>query len=57
MEEAEKNQLVAFLGDVWKSDMTIAAKCFWTVKVAAWLEAGGERLVVKNITLGVEPIA
>lgn len=56
MNEQEAKQLADFLEDIWKSNVTLAGKCFWTQKVEAWLLGGGWKLDVKAFQCGVEAV-
>ena len=53
MEEKKAKELADFLEDIWKSNVTLAGKCFWTAKVDGWLVAGGWNLEVKAFQCAV----
>lgn len=56
MEKQEAEQLANWLEGIWKSNLGMDAKMFWTNKTALWLAGGGWALQVKAAQFGVEAV-
>lgn len=54
MEKEDAENYCKFLEELWRSNASIAAKCFWTSKMNGILAAGGWTLQIKTVNFAVE---